>query len=169
MIEAFRDNEEIFAGLFRHAEGVYGESIPIDRQANGANPPAVSPLQFIRRSVFLPFIDTVLEKLSEIFRCDFVDCIKLQFLIPSHSESMAFASIRNAVNFLLPFVDDSIDAVEVEFTRWRSYWLRYKGDSLLYYNTLTCCCLLKKYIPVRIIFGSSSSNIDNWSGYYSNI
>ena len=99
VIEAFRDNEEIFAGLFRHAEGVYGESIPIDRQANGANLPAVSPLQFIRRSVFLPFFDTVLEKLSEIFRCDFVDCIKLQFLIPSLSESMAFASIRNAVNF----------------------------------------------------------------------
>ena len=29
-------------------------------------------------------------------------------------------------------MDDSIDAVEVEFTRWRSYWLRHKVDSLLY-------------------------------------
>ena len=27
---------------------------------------------------------------------------------------MIFALIRNAVNFYLPFVDDSVDAVEVE-------------------------------------------------------
>ena len=47
---------------------------------------------------------------------------------------MTFALIRNAVNFHLPFVD-SIDAVEVEFMRWRSYWLRHAGDSLVY-NTL---------------------------------
>ena len=45
---------------------------------------------------------------------------------------MTFASIRNAVNFYFPFVDDSIDAVEVEFMRWRSYWLRHEGDSLQY-------------------------------------
>ena len=48
---------------------------------------------------------------------------------------MTLASIRNAVNFYLLFVDDSIDAMEVEFMRWRLYWLRHKGDSLPY-NTL---------------------------------
>ena len=47
---------------------------------------------------------------------------------------MTFALIRNAVNFHLPFVG-SIDTVEVEFMRWRSYWLRHAGDSLPY-NTL---------------------------------
>ena len=45
---------------------------------------------------------------------------------------MAFALIRNAVNFYLLFVDDSVDAVEVEFMQWRSYWLRHEGDSLPY-------------------------------------
>ena len=45
---------------------------------------------------------------------------------------MAFALIRNAVNFYLSFVDDSIVAVEVEFVRWRSYWLCHAGDSLPY-------------------------------------
>ena len=48
---------------------------------------------------------------------------------------MTFASIRNAVNVYLPFVDDSIDVVEVEFMQWRSYWLHHEGDSLPY-NTL---------------------------------
>ena len=63
--KAFRDNEEIFVGFFRHAEGVYRKFIPmpriVNRQANRANPLAVSPLQFFRRSVFLPFTETVLE------------------------------------------------------------------------------------------------------------
>ena len=48
---------------------------------------------------------------------------------------MTFALIRNAVNFYLLFVDDSIDSVEVEVMRWRSYWQRHEGDSLPY-NTL---------------------------------
>ena len=29
VIQAFRDNEEIFVGLFRDAKSVYGESIPM--------------------------------------------------------------------------------------------------------------------------------------------
>ena len=48
---------------------------------------------------------------------------------------MTLASIRNAINFYLPFVDTSIDAMEVEFMPWRSYWLHFEGDSLPY-NTL---------------------------------
>ena len=48
---------------------------------------------------------------------------------------MAFVLIRNAVSFYLPFVDDSIDAVEIKFMRWRSYCQRHEDDSLLY-NTL---------------------------------
>ena len=43
---------------------------------------------------------------------------------------MTFALIKNAVDFYLPFVDDSTDAMEVEFMRWRSYWLRHEGDCL---------------------------------------
>ena len=48
---------------------------------------------------------------------------------------MTFAFIRNAVNFYLPLVDDSIDAVEAEFMRWQSYCLRHEDDSLPH-NTL---------------------------------
>ena len=81
VIQTFRNNEEIYVGLFRHAEGLCKESILmpriVNRQANRANPLAVSPLQFFRRSVFLPFIDTVLEYLSKRFRSDLFDCIKL--------------------------------------------------------------------------------------------
>ena len=33
---------------------------------------------------------------------------------------------------LLSILDDSIDAVEVEFVQWRLYWLRHKDDSLPY-------------------------------------
>ena len=65
IIQAFGGKKEILVGLFRHAESVYGESITmpriVNRQANRANPLAVSPLQFFRRFVFLPFIDRVLD------------------------------------------------------------------------------------------------------------
>ena len=40
-------------------------------------------------------------------------------------------------------MDDSIDAVEAEFMRWRSYWLRHEGDSLPY-NTLGVLLSAKK-------------------------
>ena len=119
VVQAFRDNEEIFVGLFRHADGLCGESIPVPRivirQANGANPPAVSPLQFSKRSVFLRFIDIVLEQLSDRFRSDLVDCIKSQFLIPPVwvKHDIYFDLIRNAVNFYFPFLDDSSEAVKV--------------------------------------------------------
>ena len=56
---------------------------------------------------------------------------------------MTFALIRNAVYFYLPFVDDSIDAVEVEFIRWHSYCPRHDGDSLPY-NTLGVFLSAKK-------------------------
>ena len=45
---------------------------------------------------------------------------------------MKFALIRNAMNFHLPLVDDSIDAMKVAFMQWPSYWLRHEGDSLPY-------------------------------------
>ena len=56
----------------------------------------------------------------------------MQFLIPfvCVKHDICFNSIRNAVNFCLPFLDDSTEAVEVEFMRWRSYWLRHKDDFL---------------------------------------
>ena len=76
---------------------------------------------------------------------------------------MTFALIRNAVNFQLRFVDDSIDAVEVEFMRWRSYWLCHEVDSSPY-NTLGVLLSAEEIQYMRMIFGSSSSNIDNWSG-----
>ena len=58
---------------------------------------------------------------------------------------MTFTLIRNAMNFYLPFVDDSINAVEVKFMRWRSYWLRHEGNSLPN-NTLGMLLSAKKNI-----------------------
>ena len=50
VIQTFRNNEEIFVGIFRHAEGLHGESIPmpriVNRQAYRANPLAVFHCNF---------------------------------------------------------------------------------------------------------------------------
>ena len=78
---------------------------------------------------------------------------------------MTFALIRNVVNFYLPFVDNSIDAMEVEFMRWRSYWLRDEGDSLPY-NTLGVLLSAKERHTYHL--WKFFLNIDNWPRYYSN-
>ena len=52
---------------------------------------------------------------------------------PNVKHDICFELIRNAVTFYLPFMDDSIEAVVVEFMQWRLYWLRHKGDSLPYH------------------------------------
>ena len=47
------------------------------------------------------------------------------------------------MNFYLPFLDDNVDAVEVEFVQWRLYWLRHKDD-FLPYNALGALLSAKK-------------------------
>ena len=162
VIEALRNNEEEFERLFRHAEDFYGESIPmprvINRQANRANPPATSPLQFYRRAVFLPFVDTVLEQLNQRFSFDQVDCIKLQYLIPSVcvKNDIAFESLRNAVHLYASFLEGSIDTVEAEFLRWRAYWLRRSstGNSLPNnaLDALLCAKKMETYPSLEVLF-----------------
>ena len=130
----------------------------INRQANRANPPATSPLQFYRRAVFLPFVDTVLEQLNQRFSSDQVDCIKLQYLIPSVcvKNDIAFESLRNAVHLYASFLEGSIDTVEAEFLRWRAYWLRRSsaGNSLPN-NALDALLYAKKmetYPSLEVLF-----------------
>ena len=63
------------------------------------------------------------------------------------------------MNFYLPFVDGSVDAVEVEFMRWRSYWLRHEGHSLPY-NTLGMLLSAKEihtYPSLEVFFQISTT------------
>ena len=78
---------------------------------------------------------------------------------------MTLRLIRNVINFYLPFVNDSIDAVEVELMRWRLYWLRHKSDSL---PTNTLGVLLSAKEMQTYHFWKFFLNIDDWPGYYSN-
>ena len=96
----------------------------VGRQMNKANPPAYSPVQFYRRSLFLPFIDNTLEQLNERFSNKQVDAAKLQILLPCKSLESNFDLLKNSVVFYSAFLDDYVVAVESEFLRWKRYWLR---------------------------------------------
>ena len=78
---------------------------------------------------------------------------------------MTFALIGNVMNFYLPYVVDSINAMEVELMRWRSYWLRHAGDSLPY-NTLGVLLSAKEMHTYHL--WKFFLIINNWLGYYSN-
>ena len=71
------------------------------------------------------------------------------------------------MNFYLPLLDDSIDAVDVEFMRWRLYWLHHKGDPVPS-NVLGTLLSAKEMNTYRYSSLEVLLNIDNWSGYYSN-
>ena len=101
----------------------------VGRQMNKANPPASSPVQFYRRSLFLPFIDTTLEQLNERFSNKQVDAAKLQILLPCKSLESNFDLLKNSVVFYSAFLDDNVEAVESEFLRWKSYWQRRKNEN----------------------------------------
>ena len=78
---------------------------------------------------------------------------------------MTFALIRNVMNFYLPYVVDSINAMQVELMRWQLYWLRHEGDSLPY-NTLGVLLSAKEMHTYHL--WKFFLIIDNWLGYYSN-
>ena len=82
--------------------------------------------------MFLPFLDTVLQQLIQRFSYCQIDCLKLQYLIPAECvrDNVSFDSIKSAVDFYLPFLDNSLDSVQAEFLRWRSHWLRHQSESL---------------------------------------
>ena len=80
-------------------------SLNVSRQANKATPPAATPIEFYWRSMFLPFLDTVLQQLIQRFSSCQIDCLKLQYLIPAECVrgNVSFDSIKSAVDFYLPF------------------------------------------------------------------
>ena len=51
-------------------------------------------------------------------------------------------------------MDDSIDAVEVTFMRWRSYWLRHERDSLSYntFGVLLSTKEIHTYPSLEVLF-----------------
>ena len=96
---------------------------------NKVNPPASSPVQFYRHSLFLPFTDNTLEQLNERFSNKQVDAAKLQILLPCKSLESNFDLLKNSVVFYSAFLDDNVEAVESEILRWKSYWQRGKNEN----------------------------------------
>ena len=82
--------------------------------------------------MFLPFLNTVFQQLIQRFSSGRIDCFKLQYLIPAECVrgNVSFDSIKSAVYLHLPLLDNSLDSVQAEFLRWRSYWLRHQSEYL---------------------------------------
>ena len=82
--------------------------------------------------MFLQFLNTVLQQLIQRFSSCQIDCFKLQHLIPAECvrSAVSFDSIKMLLTFISSFLDNSLDSVQAEFLRWRSYWLRHQSESL---------------------------------------
>ena len=133
VLETFR-NDDTFDEAFQRAEDTFAEQLVMPRmagrQAQRNNVPADTPLQYYKRAIFLPYIDTVVGQLKARFQGHSSIACKLVRLLPTFCTTQTFANIEDSVQLYRRFLPDDSDAldVEVEFKRWTAYWARKPED-----------------------------------------
>lgn len=120
--------DDTFTDIFKRASELYGEEIPIPRlvgrQKHRSNISASTSLEYYKRSVFYPFLDTCISQLNERFAAHAEKAYQLAALLPSCCESSTFTTIEGACSLYEKFLPDGKDAVKPELERWKAYWSR---------------------------------------------
>ena len=129
VLESFR-NDDTFDKAFQRAAETLGEELVMPRRAGRQtqrnNVPADTPLQYYKRAIFLPYIDTVVGQLKARFQGHSAVACKLIGLLPAFCVTQTFASIEESVDLYQKFLPDDSDRIDVqaEFKRWSAYWAR---------------------------------------------
>ena len=141
VLELLRDNrekcEEKFKPIFEatgEMTALHGRPSPeIPRQAGRqtlrSNVPASTPEEYWRRTVFVPFLDTLILQMEERFTALARKAVQALLLLPKNLHKLTDATIsdlREAFRSDLP--DDSSFMVELE--RWRKKWEGVAEESL---------------------------------------
>jgi hypothetical protein len=90
----------------------------VGRQINRNNVPALTPEEYYRRAVFLPFLDDILSQISVRF-CNHEAAVpRLCGLLPKFAPKVLFCDIEGVSHYaaLLP---RPVDAVQLEFETWQ--------------------------------------------------
>lgn len=81
-----------------------------------------TPLDYYRRSVFIPFVDDFISSLDERFLNHKQTTISLQHLLPSRATKSDFSSIKDAAKFYKNVLDTFPDSLEGEWGLWKQKW-----------------------------------------------
>ena len=120
-----RENaEETFRNLFEKAEEIAkltDVEIVVPRQAgrqhHRANIPAADPEEYYRRTVFLPFIDFLIEQLSSRFQ-DSPKVLDLQELLPQHCREGSVERVCAVATQYERDLPDTARVVKFEIEEW---------------------------------------------------
>lgn len=132
-IQNLRNNtlDEEFRKIFRKAEdlsstlfGIESITMPriTGRQVHRENYPADSPMEYFKRSIFIPCVDDLLGSLKSRFEGSIVQILTtLEMLLP---HKICVDNAQNLSN-LLPYLDDDVSAevtLESEYHLWAEKW-----------------------------------------------
>ena len=138
IISVFRCKREDAANCFRktwaaaaemasHAEVELRMPRVTAQQKHRNNPPANDPEEYYLRSVYIPFLDHIIAELDERFQNHNAVALRFSCLIPKFISSYEFVDVAPVFEIYNCFLD-SCEAVEGEFTIWKSQWSSKQGQ-----------------------------------------
>ena len=122
------DAETTFAEVWLEATKlaeVAGTKLSVPRQSSRqqhrANIPANSPQEYFLRTLYIPFLDSVLQQLTDRFLGHNEAVCHLSAVVPSHVVTYSFQDLIPAVNAYSEFVATE-NEVKGEFELWQQRW-----------------------------------------------
>jgi hypothetical protein len=91
----------------------------VGRQINRNNVPALTPEEYYRRAVFLPFLDGILSQISVRFCNHEAAVLRLCGLLPKFAPKVLFCYIEEGVSHYAALLPRPVDAVQLEFETWQ--------------------------------------------------
>ena len=129
LLQRKRDNaDETFADIWQQAKKLAVEagtelSIPrqTSRQCHRANIPADNPQEYFRCTVYIPFLDSMLQELTDRFLGHSEAVCHLSAVVPSYTVTYTFSDLIPAVNVYSEFLATE-NEVRGEFDMWQQRW-----------------------------------------------
>ena len=122
------DAETSFADLWQQATKLAEEagivlSVPrrTSRQTHRDNTPADIPQEYFRRSLYIPFLDSILQQLADRFLGQSAAVCHLIALVPAHTSTYSFTDVLPALSVYAGFVATT-NEVKAEFEMWQQRW-----------------------------------------------
>jgi hypothetical protein len=91
----------------------------VGRQINRNNVPALTPEEYYRRAVFLPFLDGILSQISVRFCNHEAAVLRLCGLLLKFAPKVLFCDIEECVSHYAALLPRPVDAVQLEFETWQ--------------------------------------------------
>lgn len=108
-----------FNAVFKQAEELVQEPIRVPRKAGRQ---IDDPQTYYRQSIFIPYIDGLIQQLNDRFGCHVQRALKLQQLVPSHVPKARFEDLVPTFNDYVDDLSCTPQEIKDEFERWQIKW-----------------------------------------------